>query len=236
MGFPGKKYWSRVPFPPLGDLPDPGIKPKSSALAGRFFYHYTTWETHSDGNVDQLVKVVTDCSISQLEKGSISPLQLANNLWGHTLGWWKHPVVCLPVVYLMVLLLNQPVSTHLPGSKANLLTVGCSEGKYSVYCRHQARRTSSSSSNDLNALMAFREGFLKTTLRVRVVACGLRLVGGEATGWCFRNLNHQLLKFQSVWRLVLVVSTLSPSSTWVGGGLSFCTTAQRYVSDCYNIP
>ena len=26
------KYWSRFPFPSPGDLPDPGIKPRSSAL------------------------------------------------------------------------------------------------------------------------------------------------------------------------------------------------------------
>ena len=34
------KYWSGLPFPPPGDLPNPGIKPKSPAspaLAGRFF-------------------------------------------------------------------------------------------------------------------------------------------------------------------------------------------------------
>ena len=29
--FPGKEYWSAVPFPTPGDLPDPGIEPTSSA-------------------------------------------------------------------------------------------------------------------------------------------------------------------------------------------------------------
>ena len=37
MGFPRHKYWSGLPFPPPGDLPNPGIKPVSPALAGRFF-------------------------------------------------------------------------------------------------------------------------------------------------------------------------------------------------------
>ena len=37
MGFPRQEYWSGVPFPSLGDLPDPGIEPMSSALAGGFF-------------------------------------------------------------------------------------------------------------------------------------------------------------------------------------------------------
>ena len=32
-----QEYWSRLSFPPPGDLPDPGIKPVSPALVGRFF-------------------------------------------------------------------------------------------------------------------------------------------------------------------------------------------------------
>ena len=35
VGFPRKQYWSRLLFPPPGDLPDPGIK-----SASRFF---TVW-------------------------------------------------------------------------------------------------------------------------------------------------------------------------------------------------
>ena len=27
MGFPRQEYWSGLPFPPPGDLPDPGIEP-----------------------------------------------------------------------------------------------------------------------------------------------------------------------------------------------------------------
>ena len=37
MGFPRQKYWSGLPFPPSGDLPEPGIEPESPALASRFF-------------------------------------------------------------------------------------------------------------------------------------------------------------------------------------------------------
>ena len=40
MGFPRQEYWSGLPFPPPGDLLDPGIKPAFSVslmLAGRFF-------------------------------------------------------------------------------------------------------------------------------------------------------------------------------------------------------
>ena len=31
MGSPGQEHWSGLPCTPLGDLPDPGIKPISSA-------------------------------------------------------------------------------------------------------------------------------------------------------------------------------------------------------------
>ena len=40
MGFCRQEYQSGLPFPPLGDLPDPGIKamcPAALALAGSFF-------------------------------------------------------------------------------------------------------------------------------------------------------------------------------------------------------
>ena len=49
MGFSRQEYWSALPWPPLGDRPDPGIKPTSlmsPALAGRFFTTSTTWEAH----------------------------------------------------------------------------------------------------------------------------------------------------------------------------------------------
>ena len=42
MGLSRQEYWSVLPCPPPGDLPDPGIKPRSfasPALAGGFFYH-----------------------------------------------------------------------------------------------------------------------------------------------------------------------------------------------------
>ena len=50
MGFSRKKFWSRLPCPPPGDLPDPGIIPGSFAspeLAGGFFTTSVTWHTHT---------------------------------------------------------------------------------------------------------------------------------------------------------------------------------------------
>ena len=37
MGFSRQEYWSGVPFPPPGDLHDPGIEAASPALIGGFF-------------------------------------------------------------------------------------------------------------------------------------------------------------------------------------------------------
>ena len=37
MGFSRQEYWSGLPFPSPGDLPDPGIKPASPALMGGVF-------------------------------------------------------------------------------------------------------------------------------------------------------------------------------------------------------
>ena len=47
MGFSRQEYWSGLPFPSPGDLPDPGLEPASPvspALAGGFFTTSSTWE------------------------------------------------------------------------------------------------------------------------------------------------------------------------------------------------
>ena len=47
MGFSWQEYCSGLPYPPPGDLPNPGIEPMSltsGALAGRFFTTSTTRE------------------------------------------------------------------------------------------------------------------------------------------------------------------------------------------------
>ena len=49
MGFSRQEYWSGLPCPPPGDLPDPGIKPASltsPGLVGGFFTTSVTWEAH----------------------------------------------------------------------------------------------------------------------------------------------------------------------------------------------
>ena len=45
------RYWSELPYPPPGDLSNPGIKPTSSvspALIGGFLTTSTTWEAQCE--------------------------------------------------------------------------------------------------------------------------------------------------------------------------------------------
>ena len=47
MGFSRQEYWSGLPCPPLGDLPNSGTEPKSlifPALEGRFVTTSTAWD------------------------------------------------------------------------------------------------------------------------------------------------------------------------------------------------
>ena len=48
-GFSRQEYWSGLLWSPLGDFPEPGIKPESltsPALEDRFFTTSATWEAH----------------------------------------------------------------------------------------------------------------------------------------------------------------------------------------------
>ena len=57
MEFSRQEYWSGLPCPPKGDLPNPVIKPMSlpaPALAGRFFTTSTTWEARQMFTLQQL--------------------------------------------------------------------------------------------------------------------------------------------------------------------------------------
>ena len=85
MGFSRQEYWSGLPWPPPGDLPNPGIELwslTSSALVGRFFITSTTWEGPQIG--------ITVCSLEhsitwKLQRSFI-PLQDASSSsgWGRS--------------------------------------------------------------------------------------------------------------------------------------------------------
>ena len=62
MGFSRQVYWSGLPRPALGDLPNPGIKPaslRSPALAGRFFATSVTREAFI--YINQFTSVTQSC-------------------------------------------------------------------------------------------------------------------------------------------------------------------------------
>ena len=44
LGFSRQEYWSGLPFPSPGDLPDPGVEPETPVLAGKFFTTRATRE------------------------------------------------------------------------------------------------------------------------------------------------------------------------------------------------
>ena len=58
MAFSRQEYWSGLPYPPPGDLPDPGIEPASlmsPELAGGFFSTSATWEAQQTNTEGQLI-------------------------------------------------------------------------------------------------------------------------------------------------------------------------------------
>ena len=62
--FSRQEYCSGLPFPPLGDLPNPGIEPDSPALAGGFF----TTEPHGKTMLLNKVKPVLRVRGQEKEK------------------------------------------------------------------------------------------------------------------------------------------------------------------------
>ena len=69
MGFSRQEYWSGLPFPPPGDLHDPGIEPTSLAslaLAGRFLTTSATWEAKDVSRRCQASLCWDSCFICEL--------------------------------------------------------------------------------------------------------------------------------------------------------------------------
>ena len=89
MGFPRQEYWSGLPFPPPGDLLDPGIEPESPALAGRFL----TAESWGKplGNIQHLkidsVQVHTGFPVTQLVKNPPAIWETWFDPWVGKIPW-----------------------------------------------------------------------------------------------------------------------------------------------------
>ena len=64
MGFSRQEYWSGLPRPSPGDLPDLGIEPASlvsPASAGEFFTTSTTWEVSLPMMSNELLRKAPSC-------------------------------------------------------------------------------------------------------------------------------------------------------------------------------
>ena len=62
VGFPRQGYWSGLPFPPPGYLPDSGIKPTSPTLVSKFFLPRVLIST-GDGEQEHLPVLCTPCAL-----------------------------------------------------------------------------------------------------------------------------------------------------------------------------
>ena len=63
MGFPKQEFWSGLPFPPPGNLPNPMIKltiPVSPTSAVKFLTGSTIWEAHRVQNWPQFQASLAD--------------------------------------------------------------------------------------------------------------------------------------------------------------------------------
>ena len=66
MEFSRQEYWSGLPFPTAGDIPDPGIKPVSlvpSSLTGRFLTTRSTWEDPEKVKKQKTHYLMTGCTV-----------------------------------------------------------------------------------------------------------------------------------------------------------------------------
>ena len=99
MGFPRQEYWSGLPFPSSGDLPDPGIKPAYPALAGRLF---TTGPPGKPQNSVQFSCSVVSDSLRPHEPQHTRHPCPSPTPGVHPnpcpLSWWYHPTISSSVI------------------------------------------------------------------------------------------------------------------------------------------
>ena len=102
MGFSRQEYWSGLPFPSPGALPDPGTEPEFPALAGRFF---TTEPPGKPTDVYQFSSVVSD-SVTPWTATHQASLSIANSrslirlMSMESVMPSKHLILCHPLLLL----------------------------------------------------------------------------------------------------------------------------------------
>ena len=108
--FSRQEYWSRLPFPTPGDLPDPRIEPvslMSPAFAGGFFTTSAPWEAQSNTNAYQKYRPNIEAS---WETHLLSPLRFLES-WlfnAESTGWtavlfiWMQETKCPGLLLLFL--------------------------------------------------------------------------------------------------------------------------------------
>ena len=80
-GLSQQEYWSGFPFTPPGDLPDPGIKPRSPALAGGFFTPEPPGKPESKNSLNVILwfqgKNILESADTSRRKSLLTPLLAA---------------------------------------------------------------------------------------------------------------------------------------------------------------
>ena len=91
-----QEYWSRLPLPPPGDLPNPGIEPTSPALADGFFNLWATWQAPGSlAKYNPVCKAVVILKAAQAIYGSVSILYRGPWTIPPELKSWSHHVQAL---------------------------------------------------------------------------------------------------------------------------------------------
>ena len=135
MGFSRQEYWSGLPCPPPGDLPDPGIKPvslMSPTLAGGFFITSATWQAMVHQFQFQFSRSVVSDSLQPHElQHTRPPCPLPTPgvyLNSCPLSRWCHPTISSSVI---------PFSSHpqsFPASGSFEMSQLFTSGGQSIWC------------------------------------------------------------------------------------------------------
>ena len=110
MRFPREAYWSGLPFPSPGDLPDPGIKPRSPALQADslpyepeilfmckciFIFVYILWETASFTRTHLIIDSQVYLGMPRKWLHFHPSLELGLSMWLYANRMWVKGEVCL---------------------------------------------------------------------------------------------------------------------------------------------
>ena len=89
MGFSRQEYWSGLPFPSPGDLPDPGVKPRSSALQADTLPSEPPGKPRAVLVSQKLIRKYREFSYTTYPFTNLSMCQMnVPNKWYICYSWW----------------------------------------------------------------------------------------------------------------------------------------------------